>query len=86
MKVRSLDRRIMDSTSVALGGIIGENDDVERLQEACNNSSDPYRTACEIAVAFIRHNQDLKELNELRTMNRSRDITKPSTIPRELGS
>jgi len=60
----------MDTTSVALFGIIGQDDDVERLQEACNGSADPFRTACEIAVAFIRHNQDLKALNELRTQNR----------------
>lgn len=70
MKVRSYDRRIMDTASIALDGIIGQDDDVERLQEACNNSSDPFHTACVIAVAFIRHNQDLKELNELRTKNR----------------
>ena len=69
MKVRSQDRRIMDTTSVALSGVIGQDDDVERLQKACSKSRDPFRTACEVAIAFIRRNQDLKELDELREQN-----------------
>ena len=61
MKTTDKDHRIMIATSVALGGIIGEPDDVERLQKIIlENSEHPLQTAVEVAVAFIRYAQDLK--------------------------
>lgn len=56
------DHRIIDSTSVALAGKIGRDDDVERLMQQVNDgpASDKVKVACEIAVAFIRWAQDLK--------------------------
>ena len=56
------DHRIIDATSFALNGKIGQDDDVARLcqQIELGSSDDKLRTACEIAVAFIRWAQDLK--------------------------
>jgi hypothetical protein len=53
------DHRIIDAVSYALGGSIGRADDVERLMGELK-SDDHAKTACEIAVAFIRWSQDLK--------------------------
>ena len=56
------DKRIIDAVSVALAGIIGQDDDIDRLYRQINGgqSTDKLRTACKIAVAFIRFAQDLK--------------------------
>lgn len=56
------DDRIMDGVSWALGGKIGQEDDVERLMQQIEggSSENKLKTACEIAVAFIRFAQDLK--------------------------
>lgn len=56
------DHRIIDGVSYALKGHIGGYDDVQRLREQIErgSSDDKMRTACEIAVAFIRWAQDLK--------------------------
>lgn len=57
------DHRIIDGVSYALKGQIGRDDDVKRLREQIEggSSDDKMRTACEIAVAFIRWAQDLKD-------------------------
>lgn len=57
------DHRIIDAVSIALNGRIGGEDDVRRLREQIEDGSseDKLNTACEIAVAFIRWAQDLKE-------------------------
>jgi len=59
------DRRIIDSIAVSLVEV-GKDDDTERLLAAVMNgeSEDKLHTACEIAIAWIRFAQDLKE--ELR--------------------
>ena len=59
------DHRIIDATSIALKGLIGRDDDVARLRQQIElgSSDDKLRTACEIAVAFIRWSQDLKKVN-----------------------
>ena len=56
------DSKIIDATSIALGGTIGREDDVQRLREQIEggSSEDKLKVACEIAVAFIRWSQDLK--------------------------
>jgi hypothetical protein len=60
------DRRIIDAVSYALDGRIGSDDDVERLRKQIEggSSTDKLKTACEIAVAFIRWAQDLKDARE----------------------
>lgn len=65
MKTTDKDHRIIDATSIALDGKIGESDDVTRLKNQIHqsDSEDKLSTACEIAVAFIRWAQDLKEQN-----------------------
>ncbi len=57
------DHKIIDGVSIALDGRIGFADDVERLRSQIEggSSQDKLKTACEIAVAFIRYAQDLKE-------------------------
>jgi hypothetical protein len=59
------DRMIINAVSVALIEV-GKEDDVKRLREHIENgtSEDKLNTACEIAIAWIRFAQDLKE--ELR--------------------
>lgn len=59
------DRRIIDAVSFALVEV-GKDDDIKRLREQIENgqSEDKLNTACEIAIAWIRFAQDLKE--ELR--------------------
>lgn len=56
------DHRIINGVSVALKGRIGEDNDIIRLQQQIEGggSEDKLKTACEIAVAFIRYAQDLK--------------------------
>lgn len=54
------DHRIIDAVSVSLKGAIGLDDDVERLL-AQISSENREKTLAEIAVAFIRWAQDLKE-------------------------
>lgn len=56
------DHCIINGVSFALNGKIGQDDDVARLREQIElgSSDDKLRTACEIAVAFIRWAQDLK--------------------------
>lgn len=57
------DHRIIDATSIALGGKVGREDDLNRLRRKIEDGegSDNLKTACEIAMAFIRWSQDLKE-------------------------
>jgi hypothetical protein len=63
---KDFDKRIIDGVSVALDGEIGRADDVERLMSVIT-SEDKVKTACEIAVAFIRFAQDLKaNINEIK--------------------
>lgn len=61
-KATDWDHRIIDGVSVALHGQIGQPDDVERLMRQIQDgpSPDKLKTACEIAVAYIRWAQDLK--------------------------
>jgi hypothetical protein len=61
------DHRIIDATSIALNGKIGQDDDVSRLRQQIElgSSDDKLRVACEIAVAFIRWAQDLKRESRL---------------------
>lgn len=66
MKIASdRDHRIIDAVSIALDGKIGQDDDVQRLKEQVEggDSDDKLKVACEIAVAFIRWAQDLKNAN-----------------------
>lgn len=62
-KASDWDHRIIDATSIALDGKIGRDDDVDRLREKIEQGEgeDKLKTACEIAVAFIRWAQDLKQ-------------------------
>jgi hypothetical protein len=57
------DHRIIDAVSIALDGQVGAVDDVARLRSQIEGgrSNDKLKTACEIAVAWIRLAQDLKE-------------------------
>jgi len=57
------DKRIIDAVSIALKGRIGDTDDVLRLYEQVSKGSSENKlyTACEIAIAFIRFAQDMKE-------------------------
>jgi hypothetical protein len=59
------DNRIIDSVSIGLVEV-GLDDDVTRLQLLIEQgeSKDKLRTACEIAIAWIRFAQDLK--NDLK--------------------
>jgi len=56
------DHRVITGVSLALGGMVGLADDVDRLMQQIvrGPSTDKMRTAVEIAVAFIRFSQDLK--------------------------
>ena len=56
------DHRIIDAVSNSLHGQIGNDDDVDRLLKEIENgpSENKLKTACEIAIAFIRWAQDLK--------------------------
>ena len=56
------DHRVVDSTSIALDGKIGQEDDVERLMAVVENSItlDTLQSMAFIAVAHIRFVQDLK--------------------------
>jgi hypothetical protein len=60
------DHRIVTAVSYALGGMIGQTDDVDRLTQQIvrGDSTDKMRTAVGIAVAFIRWSQDLKRKRE----------------------
>lgn len=65
------DHRIIDAVSVALGGLIGGRDDIDRLRSQIEGgpSADKLKVSCEIAVAFIRWSQDLRrERNSLREL------------------
>jgi len=55
------DIRVIDACSVALVEV-GKDDDIERLREQIESghSGDNLQTACEIAIAWIRFAQDLK--------------------------
>ena len=57
------DHRIIDGVSIALKGQFGGEDEGKRPREQIEggSSEDKLNTACEIAVAFIRWAQDLKE-------------------------
>lgn len=61
-KATDWDHRIIDGTSLALGGEIGHEDDVERLRGILivTDQEGREKTLAEIAVAFIRWAQDLK--------------------------
>lgn len=60
------DHRIMDATSVALGGAVESTDKWTRIRDILLEPSEP-QAACEIALAFIRWSQDLKkERNQAR--------------------
>ncbi len=56
------DKKIIDAVSIALVEV-GREDDIQRLREQIENgkSEDKLHTACEIAIAWIRFAQDLKE-------------------------
>ncbi len=76
-KATEWDHRIIDGISYALKGQIGQDDDVERLlaQVREGPAQDKERTLAEIAIAFIRWSQDLKDekhkvLNQLRKAER----------------
>lgn len=74
------DHRIIDSTSVALEGRIGSEDDVHRLvnQIKCGGGTkDKLETACEIAIAFIRWAQDLKHRATAATGETCNGCNKP---------
>lgn len=66
-KATDWDHRIITGVSVALDGKIGQQDDVERLRTQIEGgpSEDKLKVACEIAVAFIRWAQDLKQQRDL---------------------
>lgn len=66
MVANDWDHRIIDAVSVALQGKIGSQDDVDRLmvQVTQGGGENKLKVACEIAVAFIRWSQDLKEQRE----------------------
>jgi hypothetical protein len=67
------DHRIITAVSIALGGEIGRSDDLIRLRRQVEDgdSEDKLKTACEIAIAFIRWSQDLKrERDETRNLDR----------------
>lgn len=58
------DHQIIDAVSIALDGRIGYVDDAVRLRAniLCGGGrNDKLLTACEIAVAYIRWAQDLKQ-------------------------
>lgn len=59
------DRRIIEAVAVGLVEV-GKDDDIQRLRGLIEGgeSEDHLETACEIAIAWIRYAQDLKE--ELR--------------------
>jgi hypothetical protein len=59
------DHRVITGVSLALGGMVGLADDVDRLMQQIvrGHSTDKMKTAVEIAVAFIRFSQDLKRKN-----------------------
>lgn len=61
------DIKVIDATSAALIEV-GKDDDIQRLREQIEKgpSEDKLHTACEIAIAWIRFAQDLKE--ELRSL------------------
>ena len=67
------DHRIIAATSQSLGGEVGREDDLNRLRRAIEDGEgdDKLKTACEIAMAFIRWSQDLK---------RERDRTKAQAL------
>jgi len=56
------DHRIIDATSISLGDV-GREDDLNRLRRAIEDGegNDKLKTACEVAMAFIRWSQDLKQ-------------------------
>ena len=56
------DNRIIDGVSHALGGVIGQVDDRDRLRKEIEDgpAEDKLKVAVDIAVAFIRFAQDLK--------------------------
>lgn len=64
------DKKIIDAVSLALDGEVGGADDIDRLRKQIENGplDDNLHTACEIAVAFIRWSQDLKNENENQRM------------------
>jgi hypothetical protein len=57
------DHRIIDTVSHSLGGEIGRADDTDRLLASvkAKESARREQTLAEIAVAFIRWSQDLKQ-------------------------
>lgn len=73
------DHRIITAVSIALGGEIGRADDLNRLRRQIEDGSceDKLKTACEIAIAFIRWSQDLKrERDEARNRKCVHDLAK----------
>lgn len=56
------DRRVIDAVAVGLIEV-GKEDDIQRLRTLIEGgeSADHLQTACEIAIAWIRFAQDLKE-------------------------
>lgn len=56
------DIRVIDAVAVGLVEV-GKSDDIQRLRKLIEEgeSSDKLHTACEVAIAWIRYAQDLKE-------------------------
>jgi len=61
--VTDKDSMRINATSDALGGKIGQDDDVQRLVDEIENGTgeNKVEVACEVSVAFIRFAQDLKK-------------------------
>ena len=60
------DHKIISEVAVRLGGRAGRSDDVSKVMNMveCSGSEHKLMTACEIAVAFIRYAQDLRDDKE----------------------
>ena len=78
--VTDRDRQVIRSVLDYLNGMVGYEDDIDRLHMlvACNE-----RRACEIAVAFIRLSEDLKQSNRNLRVDLSPEPTaEPKRDPR----
>lgn len=74
------DHRIIDATSMSLGGEVGREDDLNRLMRAIEDGEgeDKLKTACEVAIAFIRLSQDLRlERDKLQKVSDDEEMPCP---------